>query len=106
MISNAIFNLTLFVKSTSQLLSSCVIQLVYFPLAGIKKYIVGLIIKTSSSSESLERERMYLNKLNMILVQVRVMSDETLLHILTVRVYVSQNLTLVKSSLKGMFEYP
>lgn len=33
-------------------------------------------------------------------------SDATLLHILTVRVYVSQNLTLVKSSLKGMLEYP
>ena len=37
---------------------------------GIKKYIVGLIIKTSSSSESLEKEKTYLNKLNMILVQV------------------------------------
>lgn len=37
---------------------------------GIKKYIVGLIIKTSSDAESLEREKMYLNKLNMILVQV------------------------------------
>lgn len=37
---------------------------------GIKKYIVCLIIKTSSTPESLERERMYLNKLNMILVQV------------------------------------
>ena len=37
---------------------------------GIKKYIVGLIIKTSSSGESLEKEKTYLNKLNMILVQV------------------------------------
>ncbi|XP_075225600.1 exportin-1 emb [Lycorma delicatula] len=37
---------------------------------GIKKYIVGLIIKTSSDPETLEREKMYLNKLNMILVQV------------------------------------
>uniref|UniRef100_A0A8D8U493 Exportin-1 n=1 Tax=Cacopsylla melanoneura TaxID=428564 RepID=A0A8D8U493_9HEMI len=37
---------------------------------GIKKYIVGLIIKTSSTPESLEGEKMYLNKLNMILVQV------------------------------------
>lgn len=37
---------------------------------GIKKYIVGLIIKTSSSPETMEREKMYLNKLNMILVQV------------------------------------
>lgn len=37
---------------------------------GIKKYIVGLIIKTSSDPESLEKERVYLNKLNMILVQI------------------------------------
>jgi len=37
---------------------------------GIKKYIVGLIIKTSSDSESLSREKTYLNKLNMILVQI------------------------------------
>ena len=39
-------------------------------LSGIKKYIVGLIIKTSSEAESLEREKVYLSKLNMILVQV------------------------------------
>jgi exportin-1 len=38
---------------------------------GIKKYIVGLIIKTSSDPEVLEKEKTYLNKLNMILVQVR-----------------------------------
>ena len=38
---------------------------------GIKKYIVGLIIKTSSDPETLEKEKTYLNKLNMILVQVR-----------------------------------
>lgn len=37
---------------------------------GIKKYIVALIIKTSSDPESLEGNRTYLNKLNMILVQV------------------------------------
>ncbi|KAG8223595.1 hypothetical protein J437_LFUL004116 [Ladona fulva] len=37
---------------------------------GIKKYIVGLIIKTSSNPESMERGSVYLNKLNMILVQV------------------------------------
>ncbi|XP_066246850.1 exportin-1 [Euwallacea similis] len=37
---------------------------------GIKKYIVSLIIKTSSDSESLESNKTYLNKLNMILVQV------------------------------------
>ena len=37
---------------------------------GIKKYIVGLIIKTSSDPEVLEKEKTYLNKLNMILVQV------------------------------------
>lgn len=38
---------------------------------GIKKYIVGLIIKTSSDPTSLEQEKVYVNKLNMILVQVR-----------------------------------
>lgn len=37
---------------------------------GIKKYIVALIIKTSSDPELLEQNKMYLNKLNMILVQV------------------------------------
>lgn len=39
---------------------------------GIKKFIVGLIIKTSSDRTSLESEKVYLNKLNMILVQVSV----------------------------------
>lgn len=39
-------------------------------VTGIKKYIVGLIIKTSSDSESLEKDRVYLGKLNMILVQI------------------------------------
>ena len=38
---------------------------------GIKKYIVGLIIKTSSDADSLDKEKTYLNKLNMIRVQVR-----------------------------------
>ncbi|XP_011311556.1 exportin-1 [Fopius arisanus] len=37
---------------------------------GIKKYIVGLIIKTSSDPETMENSKVYLNKLNMILVQV------------------------------------
>ncbi|CAH1183729.1 unnamed protein product [Ceutorhynchus assimilis] len=37
---------------------------------GIKKYIVQLIIKTSGDQESLERSRTFLNKLNVILVQV------------------------------------
>ncbi|XP_056639839.1 exportin-1 [Diorhabda sublineata] len=37
---------------------------------GIKKYIVSLIIKTSSDPEVLEANKTYLNKLNMILVQV------------------------------------
>jgi len=38
--------------------------------SGIKKYIVGLIIKTSSEASTLEKEKTYLGKLNMILVQV------------------------------------
>ncbi|ESP02273.1 hypothetical protein LOTGIDRAFT_224905 [Lottia gigantea] len=37
---------------------------------GIKKYIVGLIIKTSSDAAVLEKEKVYLAKLNMILVQI------------------------------------
>jgi len=37
---------------------------------GIKKYIVGLIIKTSSNPELMEREKTYLNKLNLILVAI------------------------------------
>lgn len=44
--------------------------MLYF--VGIKKYIVGLIIKTSSDSASLEKEKVYLGKLNMILVQVSI----------------------------------
>lgn len=37
---------------------------------GIKKYIVGLIIKTSSENETAEREKVYLSKLNMVLVLI------------------------------------
>lgn len=37
---------------------------------GIKKYVVGLIIKTSSDPDSLEANKVYLNKLNLILVQI------------------------------------
>jgi len=37
---------------------------------GIKKYIVGLVIKLSSDSTTLENEKTYLNKLNVILVQI------------------------------------
>jgi hypothetical protein len=36
----------------------------------IKKYIVGLIIKNSSEPELLEKEKVYVNKLNVILTQV------------------------------------
>lgn len=39
-------------------------------LPGIKKYIVSLIIKTSSDSEALDKKKVFLGKLNMILVQV------------------------------------
>lgn len=37
---------------------------------GIKKYVVGLIIKTSSDPVTMEANKVYLNKLNMILVQI------------------------------------
>jgi len=50
-------------------------------VAGIKKYIVGLIIKTSSDSETLEKEKVYLGKLNMILVQVNITITVHYLHL-------------------------
>ena len=34
------------------------------------RYIVGLIIKTSSSPDLMEKEKTYLNKLNLILVSI------------------------------------
>lgn len=37
---------------------------------GIKKYVVGLIIKTSSDPGVMENNKVYLNKLNVILVQI------------------------------------
>ncbi|XP_062503656.1 exportin-1-like isoform X2 [Corticium candelabrum] len=37
---------------------------------GIKKFIVGLVIKMSSSPENLQQQRVYVGKLNMILVQI------------------------------------
>ncbi|XP_072023623.1 exportin-1-like [Amphiura filiformis] len=37
---------------------------------GIKKYTVGLIIKISSDPDSLGKEKIYLGKLNMVLVQI------------------------------------
>jgi exportin-1 len=36
----------------------------------IKKYIIGLIMKTSSDPETLDKEKTCLNKLDIILVQV------------------------------------
>ena len=38
---------------------------------GIKNYISNLIIKLSSEEATFRREKMFLNKLNLILVQVR-----------------------------------
>ena len=46
------------------------VTVTFFIVSGIKKYIVGLIIKTSSEATTLEKEKVYLGKLNMILVQV------------------------------------
>ncbi|KAI9334595.1 CRM1 C terminal-domain-containing protein [Obelidium mucronatum] len=37
---------------------------------GIKNFIVGIIIKTSSDEASFDRQKLYLNKLNMVLVQI------------------------------------
>ena len=41
---------------------------------------MGLVIKTSSDPESLEKEKVYLGKLNMILVQVKVWQGWKLIH--------------------------
>ena len=43
----------------------------------IKKYIVGLIIKKSSEAAVLEREKVYVNKLNLILIQVSISLSST-----------------------------
>ncbi|KAJ3388329.1 Karyopherin transporter [Entophlyctis sp. JEL0112] len=37
---------------------------------GIKNFIVGIIIKTSSDEATFEKQKLYLNKLNMVLVQI------------------------------------
>ena len=44
-----------------------------FWVSGIKKYIVGLIIKTSCDAAQMEKEKVYVGKLNMILVQVHML---------------------------------
>jgi exportin-1 len=38
---------------------------------GIKDYIVAVLIETSSTEQSLEKSKTYLSKLNIVLVQVR-----------------------------------
>ncbi len=37
---------------------------------GIREFIVNIIIKNSSDDEALHKQRTYLNKLNMVLVQI------------------------------------
>jgi hypothetical protein len=41
---------------------------------GIRNYIVNLIIKLSSDETTLQKERLFLKKLNITLVQVRALS--------------------------------
>jgi len=66
----------------SVFVSSLILQLTpTLCFVGIKKYIVGLIIRTSSDASTLEQEKVYLGKLNMILVQVRMLIDQMLSHI-------------------------
>jgi len=50
--------------------NKAIICILFACISGIKKYIVGLIIKTSSDASLLEQEKVYVGKLNMILVQV------------------------------------
>lgn len=42
-------------------------------LAGIKNFTVEIIIRVSSEEHTMRRERSYVNKLNLALVQVRYM---------------------------------
>ena len=41
------------------------------PEIGIRNFIVGIIVKVSSDESSLRKEKSYVNKLNLALVQVR-----------------------------------
>lgn len=43
---------------------------------GIRNFVVGLIVKLSSDEATLVRERTLLNKLNLVLVQVRWISPQ------------------------------
>lgn len=47
---------------------------------GIRNYIVNLIIKLSSDETSLQKERLFLKKLNITLVQVRTCVSARLTH--------------------------
>lgn len=42
------------------------------PILGIKTFVVAYVIETTSSDESLLKNKMYISKLNMVLVQVRI----------------------------------
>lgn len=42
----------------------------FLKLLAIKKYVVGLIIKNSSDEASLTKEKVYVNKLNLILIEI------------------------------------
>ena len=50
---------------------------------GIKKYIVGLIIKTSSDAESTDREKVYLSKLNMVIIPIHFITTTFFYRIIT-----------------------
>lgn len=43
------------------------------PEIGIRNFIVGIIVKVSSDESSLRKEKSYVNKLNLALVQVRLL---------------------------------
>ena len=46
------------------------ILIIFSFFSGIKKYIVNVIIKLSGDSATMEKEKVYLSKLNIILVHV------------------------------------
>lgn len=49
--------------------------------SGIKNFIVGIVIKTSSDETQMTRDKTYLNKLNLILVQVRLHKAKKSAHV-------------------------
>lgn len=53
-------------------------------IEGIRNFIVGVTVKVASDEVSLKKEKTYINKLNLALVQVRIVSILCRLGVLTI----------------------